>query len=437
VVARMSNTRNLSRYWAMLVLTFACTPAADAVGGASAAGDTRTIVLKLSDLRSAYLIRAGVVQYDATSTSPESIRAQLQRHFDVVIGLLLVSTPHSIDSAVARLENSAAGHWSTTSRDQMRQRLFAMRYLQIRRLADYRDRGRFPLNEGQSPRSIPIFVDNHDTACAVGHLMHLSGSASDVASIQNSSNNVYIWDISDGPLARWVLTSGLTMEEAALIQPEYGPFFVQPPRPDDAIEVVESRWSGIIGELRFSNFKILPQTTEETANIPVSHGSCSYFSCYFPSPDAPRILIQFDVETVSPLQLLASRPRGSHLLAVLGEPASYTTNEFGMFLDDNMANLFLDYSNQRSSDQPVPNNFGVIDLRPFEPTNRMTVVADIVASGVPYEALRLSFDVLTIPEPGAAASLLPSALIFMYKRRPAWRNGAYRNAPIRRCILFC
>ena len=55
------------------------------------------IVLKLSDLRSACLIRDGVVKYDPAANSPEALR-QLQRHFDVVIGLLVVTTPESIET---------------------------------------------------------------------------------------------------------------------------------------------------------------------------------------------------------------------------------------------------------------------------------------------------------------------------------------------------
>jgi len=32
-------------------------------------------------------------------------------------------------------------------------------------IAAYRDRGQFPLNEGQADHPVPIFVDAHDTAC--------------------------------------------------------------------------------------------------------------------------------------------------------------------------------------------------------------------------------------------------------------------------------
>src|SRR4051812_49298377 len=68
--------------------------------------DQPCIVLKISDLRSAYLQRAGVVRYDESNRSPDGLRQQLQRHFDVVLSLLSVATPDSIEIAAVRLEAS-------------------------------------------------------------------------------------------------------------------------------------------------------------------------------------------------------------------------------------------------------------------------------------------------------------------------------------------
>jgi hypothetical protein len=90
------------------------------------------------------------------------------------------------------------------------------------RLAAYRDRGLFPQNEGQCQiRAVPIFVDRSDTACAVGHLMRLSGWKQSVAIIQAAKNLVYVPESSNTAVARWIQLSGLTLEEAALIQPGY------------------------------------------------------------------------------------------------------------------------------------------------------------------------------------------------------------------------
>jgi hypothetical protein len=181
------------------------------------------VVLKLSDLRSAYLLRSGIVHYDESHLSPVGVRQQLQRHFDVVIALLLVTTPKSIETALARLQDVDDHKWSASEQATWRQRLLEARYAQLRRLAAYRDRGLFPLNEGQADHPVPIFVDRHDTACAVGQLMRWSGWTENVATIQRTNNLVYVPEAKRSPVASWVVTSGLTLEEAALIQPGYTP----------------------------------------------------------------------------------------------------------------------------------------------------------------------------------------------------------------------
>src|SRR5215203_4696796 len=154
------------------------------------------ILLRTSDLRSAYLVRAGAVSYDVTDRSPQGLKRQLQRHFDVVIGLLLASAPRSIETALARLEKANDHSWSKAERSDWREKLMAMRYVQLRRLAAYRDSGLFPPNDGKSMEPVPIFVDEHDTACAVGQLMRWSGRGDDVSSINKANNFVFVPDVS-------------------------------------------------------------------------------------------------------------------------------------------------------------------------------------------------------------------------------------------------
>src|SRR4051812_25713899 len=90
------------------------------------------VALKLSNLRSAYLLRQGIVRYDESHLSPIGVRQQLQRHFDVVIALLLVTTPKSIDTALARLQDADDHKWTGSEQDAWSQRLLAARYVQLR-----------------------------------------------------------------------------------------------------------------------------------------------------------------------------------------------------------------------------------------------------------------------------------------------------------------
>ena len=107
------------------------------------------IVLKISDLRSAYLQRAGVVEYDESNATPAGLRQQLRRHFDVVLTLLASATPDSVELAAVRLEAADDHSWTAQERAGWRHKLQAARLVQLQRFAAYRDRGIFPLNEGQ------------------------------------------------------------------------------------------------------------------------------------------------------------------------------------------------------------------------------------------------------------------------------------------------
>jgi hypothetical protein len=251
------------------------------VGPASASIPTETSIIesasghttKLSDLRSAYLLRAGLVHYDSARMSPAGLREQLRSHFDVVIRLLYVATSRSIESALVRLEAASGRTWSDAERSSWRRQLISNRSLQILRLAVYRDRGLFPLNEGQADEPVPIFVDNHDTACAVGHLMRMSGWAREVALIQRSNNLVYVPNAAHTSVAAWTLTSGLTLEEAALVQPGY-------PGPSPQISFEDLLLDGTVIEfdgLRLSNFELIRETgayNEPAANVSVHDSFC-------------------------------------------------------------------------------------------------------------------------------------------------------------------
>ncbi len=210
----------------------------------------------IADLRSAYLQRAGIVRYDESNATLEGPRQQLQRHFDVVLGLLGTDTPRSIEVAVRRLESADNHAWTAEERSDWRQHLLASRLVQLQRLATYRDRGLFPLNEGQSAQPAPIFVDRHGTACAVGHLMRCSGWTNDVDAIAKSDNLAYVPEALKSAIASWVLTSGLTLEEAALIQPGY---FWLPNGQVDASAYEPGELTLEVEGLRYSNFRLQAQ----------------------------------------------------------------------------------------------------------------------------------------------------------------------------------
>jgi hypothetical protein len=103
-------------------------------------------------------------------------------------------------------------------------------------LDEYRERGVFPHNHVVEGRRVPVFVDPHGTPCAVGYLLLRSGEHDLVEEIVRTDNLVRVPQLRDDPrVASWLARRGITLEEAAWIQPQYGP---EPPpddprRPDD------------------------------------------------------------------------------------------------------------------------------------------------------------------------------------------------------------
>ena len=170
-----------------------------------------------SNLRSAYL---GPSVWSEDLAAPE-VNAQLKVHFAEVLNHLETKNASGLLTALVRAEATAGKRWSNDERRTVLIYLARNRQQQINRLRDYMNRGRFPLNEGQSPKAVPIFVDRHDTHCAVGHLMHLDGKDAEISQIVRENNLVRIRDVHGGNMVQWIRSSGLTQEEAAMIQPGY------------------------------------------------------------------------------------------------------------------------------------------------------------------------------------------------------------------------
>jgi hypothetical protein len=421
----------------------------------------RSIVLRASDLRSAYLVRAGKAKYDSGDLSSTGIQGQLRRHFDTVLALLIAGTPESIATALDRLEAASGQHWSAATRRQYSALLIKSRLAQIARLAAYRNRGLFPVNEGANSSTTPIFVDDRDTACAVGHLMRLDGWLRDVEKIQQEDNLVYVTDIVAGPVARWVLTSGITIEEAALIQPAYSWFPRDPaPIPDDAIDPIQTDWAGTFDDLRFSNFKIISNTgnsLQPPANIDVQHSFCELMWCTLlpvsqPIPFVPivdeetdaildtvtlwpeylppfdemtRVVVQFDVETTSPWQRIGRKPSGYDLKSWPGEPIFYGRNSLSLFVSGDRDQVFLHHDDNVTHPQPgepiLEIRDGILLEWPpdnFEPVNKMTIVTDFwLTNEQSHQAQMLYFDVITIPEPVSGVIAVVGLLFCVRLRR--------------------
>jgi hypothetical protein len=94
----------------------------------------------------------------------------------------------------------------------------------IRTLESYRNAALFPHNHELSAGRVPYFRDAHGTLCAMAYLVAASGRTDIVNDVVAERNNAYIPDLaSNARLGAWLDSVGLTVAEAARIQPTYQP----------------------------------------------------------------------------------------------------------------------------------------------------------------------------------------------------------------------
>ncbi|MBL7952026.1 MAG: T9SS type A sorting domain-containing protein [Flavobacteriales bacterium] len=103
------------------------------------------------------------------------------------------------------------------SAEQARQRAYL-----LNALGSYADAGRFPQNHVLPYRN-PVFIDPHNTACAVGQLMIVSGHEALAQRIDAEMELAYIREIRLDEVERWATEHGFTESELAWIQPAYAP----------------------------------------------------------------------------------------------------------------------------------------------------------------------------------------------------------------------
>ena len=126
--------------------------------------------------------------------------ARLQAHFD------------SVDSELRQADVSGLDQAQLTSRRQL-----------IGWLREYRDAGEFPVNDRFHDRYMPFFRDSRGVLCAMAWLVARSGRADIVDRIARTRNNAFIPELAgDEQLTEWLDSVGLTVAEAARIQPSYG-----------------------------------------------------------------------------------------------------------------------------------------------------------------------------------------------------------------------
>ena len=99
----------------------------------------------------------------------------------------------------------------------------AARAEQIGQLRRYAARGAFPRNSWHPGQRMPYFRDTRGNLCALAFLIAASGRGDLVDQIARTRNYAFVPDLIEVPgIAKWLEEHGLSVAEAARIQPTYG-----------------------------------------------------------------------------------------------------------------------------------------------------------------------------------------------------------------------
>ena len=87
-----------------------------------------------------------------------------------------------------------------------------------------------------------MFVDEHGTHCAVGYLLKRSGETELIEQVVAADNNVRVMELAGSErFGDWLEDTGLTLAEAAWIQPRYGTGY----GPDDCANGCDADMAGL------------------------------------------------------------------------------------------------------------------------------------------------------------------------------------------------
>jgi hypothetical protein len=115
----------------------------------------------------------------------------------------------------------------TLDRDTVRAALVARRAQNLASFRAYQKAGTFPSNTYED-RVLNVWRDEAGHLCAAATIINLAGQTELVKRVAEQTNFIKLGDVTTGPLMDWILTSGFTQDEIALIQRPYMPVSRKP-----------------------------------------------------------------------------------------------------------------------------------------------------------------------------------------------------------------
>lgn len=135
---------------------------------------------------------------------------------------------------------SAADVWAPSSdlrvapsrhldRAAVRAALVKARATNLAAFRTYQAKGVFPSNTYKN-RKLNVWLDEDGNFCAAATIIKRSGQDDLVNKVAEQNNFIRLADVKQGPLMDWILTSGFTQDEIAMIQEPFDPVMM-PKRP--------------------------------------------------------------------------------------------------------------------------------------------------------------------------------------------------------------
>jgi len=134
----------------------------------------------------------------------------------------------SVDAVFdAGAESAPAMRRMPVLREDIRAMLLQNRAANLARFRTYMRTGSFPSNVYTSSAA-NVWRDADGKYCAAATIIRLSGHTALVEQIAEDDNFIRLGDVTSGPVMDWILTSGLTQAEIALIQRPFRPVTNRP-----------------------------------------------------------------------------------------------------------------------------------------------------------------------------------------------------------------
>jgi hypothetical protein len=112
-------------------------------------------------------------------------------------------------------------------RDAVRSALVKARVANLASFRTYQARGVFPSNS-YKPGKLNVWLDEDGHFCAAATIIKMSGQDDLVNKVAEQNNFIRLADVQQGPLMDWIMTSGFTQAEIAMIQEPFMPVVREP-----------------------------------------------------------------------------------------------------------------------------------------------------------------------------------------------------------------